>query len=89
MVKLNPIIQRSILDQDYVSRKDLQHLYGWSKAQARTEFIAIQHQLEEEGKPMMNRGRTLMIPIDRILKIYPLSYQKINRAAERERGLNG
>ena len=81
--KPNPIIQRGILDQDYISIQDLRHLYGWSKTQATAEFKFIQHRLEEENKPIMNRGRTLMIPIDLILEKYPLSYQKIDRAAKR------
>lgn len=78
---LNPINQRRILNQDYVSRRDLRELYGWSKEQAKKEFMAIQHQIEDEGKPMMHQGRTLLIPITEILKIYPLSYNKIDRAA--------
>lgn len=83
MTQLNPVVQRRILDQDYVSINDLRSLYGWSKAQATIEFKHIQHRLEEENKPIMNRGRMLMIPIDIILEKYPLSYQKIDRAAKR------
>lgn len=83
MTKPNPKKQREILDQDYVSRQDLRDLYGWSKSQAKLEFISIQHELEAQGKRLMNRGRTLMIPIDLILERFPLSYQRINRSANR------
>ena len=80
---LDPIKQRDILDQDYVSRKDLQSLYGWSKRQASKEFTEILEGLIYEKKKIMYRGKTCLIPIDKILEKYPLSYQKINRSANR------
>lgn len=83
MTRPNPIRQREILDQDYVSKQDLRDLYGWSKATAQIEFISVQHELESKGKKLMNRGRTLLIPLDKILERYPLSYQRICRAAKR------
>jgi len=81
--ELNPIVQRRILDQDYVSINYLRSLYGWSKNQATIEFKYIQHRLEEDNKPIMSRGRMLLIPIDLILEKYPISYQKVDRAAKR------
>ena len=80
----NPKRQLQILNQDYVSKNDLRELYGWSKAQCKTEFIAIQHEVEGEGKRILNRGRTLLIPLDRILSKYPLSYKRIQRAVRAE-----
>ena len=81
--ELNPVIQRNILDKEYVSIRDLMKLYGWSKSTATIEFKNIQHQIESEDKPMMRQGRTFLIPVDLILKKYPMNYQRISRAAKR------
>ena len=81
--KLNPVIQRDILDQDYVSRRDLSDLYGWSKRQAAKEFDRILEDQLSQGENIMCRGRTALIPLNRILSKYPLSYQKIDRSAKR------
>lgn len=80
MTNPDPKRQLQILNQDYVSKKDLRELYGWSKATAQLEFVAIQHDLASEGKKLLNRGRTLLIPLDRILEKYPLNYKRIKRA---------
>ena len=89
--KLDPVRQRDILDQDYVSRKDLQDLYGWSKRQASKEFNEILMEQISMKKNIMYHGRTCLIPIDPVLDKYPLTYQKINRSANRiikEGGMN-
>lgn len=83
MTQLSPIIQREILDQDYVSIQDLRYLYGWSKTQATSEFKTFLNDEESKGKKIMTRGRMVLIPLDIVLEKYPLSYQRIDRAAKR------
>lgn len=83
-MQLDPIRQRDILDQDYVTRKDLQDLYGWSKRQASKEFGDVLESERISNKSIMYRGRTCLIPLNKVLDKYPLSYSRIARSAIRK-----
>lgn len=83
-MQIDPIKQRDILDQDYVSRKNLQDLYGWSRRQADMEFRYILEDIRSDYQPIMYRGKTCLIPLDRILNKYPLNYARISRSANRK-----
>lgn len=80
----NPEAQLRVLDREYVSVKDLMDLYGWGRPHATKEFKEIKDQMDDEGRPLMICGKTLRIPITRILKKYPMNYSRIQRAVRRK-----
>lgn len=79
-----PKRQLEILDQDYISIDEISELYGCSRNMASRYHKEILNELKEMGKKPMIRGRSELIPLDAMLKKFPMNYKRIQRAAERE-----
>lgn len=79
-----PKRQLEILDQDYISIDEISELYGCSRNMASRYHKEILNELKEMGKKPMIRGRSELIPLDAMLKKYPMNYKRIQRAVERE-----
>ena len=79
-----PSRQLEILDQDYISIDEISELYGCSRNMASRYHKEILNELKEMGKKPMIRGRSELIPLDAMLKKYPMNYKRIQRAVERE-----
>lgn len=83
MKNLNPLVQQEILDRTYVSANDLYQLYPISKQTAYMWVRSVVNDLIKENIPLMP-GTPTLIPLERILKDYPLNKEGIRRAAKRK-----
>lgn len=84
MKPLDPIVQEDILDQTYLSANDIYNLYPLSQREARNLYNTIRLQMISQGVPLM-RCRPGVVPIDRVLAVYPINEVAVRRAAKRKR----
>ena len=81
---LDPIQQEDILDKTYVTVEDIYHLYPLGRSESKHLFSKIRCELVDEGIPLVP-CRPAVVPLDRVLAIYPINQTAVRRAAKRKR----
>ena len=84
MKLLDPIAQEDILDRTYLSALDIYKLLPLGRRESRNLFNMIRSQMIAEGVPLMP-CRPSVVPLNRVLAVYPMNEVAIRRAAKRKR----
>lgn len=84
MKLLDPIAQEDILDRTYLSTQDIYTLLPLGRRESRNLFNTIRSQMIAEGVPLMP-CRPSVVPLKRVLAVYPMNVAAVRRAAKRKR----